>query len=563
MTDRRQGLVGLSPLDLSTIQSTSSLSVEQRVERATWILDEAVSPTFTPQGSPPTPTQLSPLRQAVERALNVADEAAAPQIEPESTTTEKPDEPEEPLVRNITSSLLDPRDPHWTETRQQQMLHEARIPPRPSTPAETSPVDDIKRRLERIVDIHDNLKRSYDQTRSKIRTIAAPAPPEGPPKATPSVSRKLAWSLPTQSKFGTTTPNPKPSQKPFGGPPPPAPPPGLPPQLPPTPHPIQGDDESLQGREPFIFDGNRQKTDHFLHELRLYQFVNTTHPIMMNPWQKVAHTLTYVNGPNIYEWKRSAENWILSIPAPSAPNKTIYDDFEEGFIESWTDTNESYRAAAALDNLRMKNENVDEYIAMFAELARKALYHENDPAVLEKFKLGLPFDLLEPCVHHDNPQSWAAWTESARMRQAILTSLKAHRNDTKQRSPSPMKVCTPTPPSTPPSTPMEIDKMYTIPARHQSPNSKDNERRKGLCHLCKGRGRIQRHCPKKTPEQPVRTASTRIVPLVADQGIKRPRSPTIDGDDVLRYLKRTTLENRDVLAAELIKPTTRQDFSLA
>ena len=116
MTDQRRSLVGPSPLDLSTIQSTSSLTIEQRVERATRILDEAVSPTFTPQGSPHTPTHLSPLRQAVERALRVADEAAAPQSEPEPTTTEKPDEPEELIVRNMTNSLLDPKDPHWTET---------------------------------------------------------------------------------------------------------------------------------------------------------------------------------------------------------------------------------------------------------------------------------------------------------------------------------------------------------------------------------------------------------------------------------------------------------------
>ena len=70
--------------------------------------------------------------------------------------------------------------------------------------------------------------------------------------------------------------------------------------------------------------------------------MNATHQIMTNPWQKVAHALTYVSGPNVYEWKRSTENWILSIPAPSAPNKTIYDDFEEEFIKSWTDTNEPY-----------------------------------------------------------------------------------------------------------------------------------------------------------------------------------------------------------------------------
>jgi hypothetical protein len=284
---------------------------------------------------------------------------------------------------------------------------------------------------------------------------------------------------------------------------------------------------------------------------------------MINPWQKVAHALTYVSGPNVYEWKRSAENWILSIPAPSAPNRTVYDDFEEEFIESWTDTNEPYQAAADLDKLRMQYDNVDEYITRFAELARKALYHENDPAVLEKFKSGLPLELLEPCMHHDVPQNWEAWTRSARACQAILTSLKAHQTDMMQRSPSPMKAYTPTPPSTPPLIPMEIDKMYMIPARRQTTNPKDEEKRKGLCHLCKRHGHIQRRCPEKTPEQPACIARVQTIPLVTDQGMKRPRSPTLDGSDVLRYLKRTTPENRNEVAAKLMKSTTRQDFSLA
>ena len=165
------------------------------------------------------------------------------------------------------------------------------------------------------------------------------------------------------------TPKPKPSQKPFGGPPPPAPPPGPSPQSPQNPNRIGVDEEPLQGQEPPVFNGDRQKTDHFLHELRLYQFVNATHPIMTNPWQKVAHALTYVSGPSIYEWKRSAENWILSIPAPSAPNKTVYDDFEEEFIEAWTDTNEPYRAAADLDKLRMQHDDIDGYTTRFTELA--------------------------------------------------------------------------------------------------------------------------------------------------------------------------------------------------
>ena len=158
----------------------------------------------------------------------------------------------------------------------------------------------------------------------------------------------------------------------------------------------------------------------------------------------------------------------MSIPAPSALNRTIYNDFEEEFIESWTDMNKSYQAAADLDKLQMQHDNIDEYITRFAELACKALYHEDDAAVLAKFKSGLPLGLLEPCVHHDDPQNWQAWTRSVRAHQAILTSLKAHRTNTTQQPPSPMRVYTPTPPSTPPPTPMAIDKMYTIPARRQS-----------------------------------------------------------------------------------------------
>ena len=165
-------------------------------------------------------------------------------------------------------------------------------------------------------------------------------------------------------------------------------------------------------------------------------------------------------------------------------------------------------------------------------------------------------------MHHDSPRNWEAWMRSARTRQAILTSLKAHQTDATQRSPSPMKVYTPTPPSTPPLTPMEIDNIYTIPMRRRSASPKDEEKCKGLCHLCKEHGHIQRHCPKKIPEQPARVARVRTTPLVADQGMKQPRSPTLDGDDVLRYLKRTTPENRNEVAAELTKPATRQDFSL-
>ena len=166
-------------------------------------------------------------------------------------------------------------------------------------------------------------------------------------------------------------------------------------------------------------------------------------------------------------------------------------------------------------------------------------------------------------MHHNDPRSWEAWTRSTQTCQAILTSIRTHQADATQQPPSPMEIYVPTPPPTPPLPSMEVDKMYTIPARRQTPHPKDEEKRRGLCHLCKRQGHIQRQCPKKTPEQTARIAHVQAIPLVVDQGVKRPRSPTIDGDDVLHYLKRATPENRNEVAARLIQSMTCQDFSPA
>ena len=265
---------------------------------------------------------------------------------------------------------------------------------------------------------------------------------------------------------------------------------------------------------------------------------------MTDPYRKVAHALTYMEGPKVYEWKQDAEVWILSNPAPSDPQMTIYDNFEFAFIESWTDTNEPYHAAADLDRLRMEDNDIDTYITVFAELARKVLYHEDDPAVLEKFKAGLPLELLEPCMHHDEPRGWDAWTQSARKRQAILTSIKTHRPIEPPRTPSPMDSHFSVSPLTTPEIPMEIDKMYTIPMRR---TTSEEERRRGLCHLCKQHGHIQRHCPRKTTD---RTAAARTFPMPPKR--TRPSQLTpINQTTVLQYLKNALQKICDWIADRL------------
>ena len=529
----RENSPRLSPIQRPRYTSSPPTAVIRPGDSTPSPISPNVAEDFAITSSAPLQRMLSSESSKLRTEIEINPE---PIVETESTPPSQHAVREEPAVlikSEDESRQSTPLDRYWSEDRRKRMFR-AELNPEPTEPKP--------------------IKSPYERKFVKTR-------PSTPTKDEPEPSRTTAPKPETQGRPATTLtpirhyfkdPKRSPSPPPPRGPSPPRPPtPPSPPSRGPSPGPlqqqpnlIQRDDEPLQGKEPPVFEGDRQKTDHFLHELRLYQFVNATHPVMVNPWQKVAHALTYVSGPNVYEWKRSAENWILSIPAPSAPNRTIYEDFEEEFIESWTDTNEPYRAAADLDRLRMRHDNIDEYITRFAELARKALYHEDDPAVLEKFKAGLPLELLEPCMHHDEPRNWDAWTWSACKRQAILTSIKTHRPIEPSRTPSPMEHYSSSPPSSDPTVPMELDKMYTIPMRR---TSSEEERRRGLCHLCKEHRHIQRHCPRKTTD---RAAATRTFPAPPKR--TRPPQPiAMNQTTVLQYLKNASQKVRDWIADRL------------
>ena len=59
----------------------------------------------------------------------------------------------------------------------------------------------------------------------------------------------------------------------------------------------------LEGKEPTVFTGDRAKADEFMHELKLYQFLNSTAPVMTDPYRKVTHALTFIQGSAVAEWK--------------------------------------------------------------------------------------------------------------------------------------------------------------------------------------------------------------------------------------------------------------------
>jgi hypothetical protein len=306
-----------------------------------------------------------------------------------------------------------------------------------------------------------------------------------------------------------------------------------------------------------------------MHELKLYQFLNSTAPVMTDPYRKVAHALTFVQGSAVAEWKRSVENWIMRRPIPTPPHVDVWDQFEQDFIQDWDDTNAHYKAAAELDKLKMDGNNIDHYITKFAELARKAQYHEDDPAVLEKFKHGLSVRLLETAMNHDQPANWEQWKLSTRKRQAILTSIEPHRQaffaEKKARKPffqrnnkgefNPRRGG----PSNAMDTSASLSKAVTEA-------DKERYKKEGRCFFCGAQGHVSRSCSKKTNSN---SKSTPVKMAVAGDNTtsitsnEASQTTALTQEAVLNFLHNLPNDEYQQMAEAWGKLNAEEDFSQA
>ena len=256
-------------------------------------------------------------------------------------------------------------------------------------------------------------------------------------------------------------------------------------------------------------------------------------------------------------------------PIPTPPHVDVWEEFEQDFVQDWDDTNAHYKAAAELDKLKMEGSNIDHYITKFAELARKAQYHEDDPAVLEKFKHGLSVRLLEASMNHDQPANWEQWKLSTRKQQAILTSIEPHRQAffaEKKKKPffsrnnkgefNPRRGG----PSNAMDTSASLSKAVTEA-------DKERYKKEGRCFFCvkktpnrNTQGHVSRSCSKKT-NAPPKTTPAKIATIAEDTASVTSQTITLTQENVLNFLRDLPTDEYQQMAEAWGKLTTEEDFS--
>jgi Retrotransposon gag protein len=156
------------------------------------------------------------------------------------------------------------------------------------------------------------------------------------------------------------------------------------------------------GALPAIFDGNRERADDFIEELKAYICLNQR--AMASYIQRLALTLTLIKGPLVAAWTKDMGAFFDTLtPVDDVPD--LWDQFLDEFARQFQDTQKAERAHVKLQSLRMTWPNIDQYIADFEKLVREANYTIGNSETIQFFIAGLPRTVAEdvlkpPLVHH-------------------------------------------------------------------------------------------------------------------------------------------------------------------
>jgi Retrotransposon gag protein len=179
---------------------------------------------------------------------------------------------------------------------------------------------------------------------------------------------------------------------------------------------------------PTTFDGDRAKTDQFIREFGLYRVVNLDNATIVSPFWRVALALTFMRGPKVDDWvvqyidhvgTKVYGDQTTNPPTPATHqfnDERLWTEFVADFRRIYSDTAEAEGAYAKLMALSMKDGDgqLDNYIAKFETLLRKARWERNTQGAVDLFKQGLKLNLHRGILRWETlPQTLDEWIHAA------------------------------------------------------------------------------------------------------------------------------------------------------
>jgi hypothetical protein len=191
------------------------------------------------------------------------------------------------------------------------------------------------------------------------------------------------------------------------------------PTQPPNPSPLQWDEPELALGIPPEFDGDRANAIFFLNQFERFIWLNDKTRIARDPVNRAAYFLYIMRGPRFTiencvdrnsEWLDQVTSNPDMLPEGMNALEVLKADFKRPFEDHFG----PQIAGIKLHNLHMKEDHVDDYIAIFEDLAYRAGYSLKGHLTIQLFIRGLPPKLAEACVDNERHKSFIQWTSAVR-----------------------------------------------------------------------------------------------------------------------------------------------------
>ena len=292
---------------------------------------------------------------------------------------------------------------------------------------------------------------------------------------------------------------------------------------------IPGVNGSMRGHPPEIFDGQRKNTAKFVKEFGLWKLCNMRNEGMANPFARVALALSYIKGPNVDDWVAQQIDevyWkVHGDPTRNPPlqpthrddDERLWTEFVGDFTDAFGDTAEAERAYGDLQKLELRGNRVDDYIATFEKLLRRAGWDRDAHGSVEMFKGRLPRKLVYVILQRDQvPHTINEWQRALRneiQRREMIDATLGARTESHPFSRNKFLGKTKEGPRRWQRDPdaMDVDAaiMGTDTKKGDgklSENEKKKRQAEGRCFTCGRQGHMSRACPKKRDGEKAKNA---------------------------------------------------------
>jgi hypothetical protein len=201
-------------------------------------------------------------------------------------------------------------------------------------------------------------------------TAPPPSQASSPPLAPASSSGSIQARLHTAMRRTTISGGlPGGGGAPGGGGGGPRGPPNPGPPIPPPPAVGQAaGDPKMMGALLAIFNGNHERANNFIKELKGYICLNNNVGGMNSYLKRIVLALTLIKGPLVANWVRDFGDFFNMLgPADDVP--AAWQAFLNKFAQQFQDTQREEKAKLKLQGLRMKWPEINAYISQFEQLA--------------------------------------------------------------------------------------------------------------------------------------------------------------------------------------------------